>query len=94
MLNVYHEAKRRCNYNATYFLQLVSNEGGLKAAKKLLMTAPTTGFTTLQEYGCLDISAEAQIIKPEYATLFTDAERDLARQRLAEYGYQFNEDTN
>ena len=47
-----------------------------------------TGFTTLWECGRIDISVEALVaFQPEFAPLFTAAEREFARNRLAQYGY-------
>jgi hypothetical protein len=51
MLEVYHRAKAECGYNATRFLQMVSNEGGLKLPESylrpqnLLMVSPYCGKT-------------------------------------------------
>ena len=36
MLNIYRTAKDECDYNATYFLRMIQNYGGLGAAKRLL----------------------------------------------------------
>ena len=36
MLNIYRMAKKECGYNAVRFLQLVSEKGGLAAAKQLI----------------------------------------------------------
>ena len=89
MIQVYQEAKAECNYNATYFLRLVNEKGGLRAAKQLLQgEAPAQGFTTLWECGRLDLSVEARVLRPEFAPLFTDKERAVARQRLQDYGYE------
>lgn len=35
--------------------------------------------------GRLDLTVEARVLKPEYAGLFTDEERRIARRRLDEY---------
>ena len=89
MFDVYHNAKQECNYNATYFLQMLGKYGGLQTARRLLASTKTTdGFTTLWECGRLDLSVEAQVLRPEFAPLFTPEERAIARGRLAEYGYE------
>lgn len=45
MLEIYRNAKDECGYNATRFLQMVANDGGLKTAKKLLATRePSDGY--------------------------------------------------
>jgi hypothetical protein len=36
MIQVYKDAKRECNYTATYFLQMVNERGGLATAKYLI----------------------------------------------------------
>ena len=45
------------------------------------------GFTTLWELKRLDLSVEAYVLRPEYAPLFTEEERGIARARLRQYGY-------
>ena len=90
MIDIYQRAKDECGYNATRFLSMLSARGGLAAARTLLATsAPSSGFTTLWEHGRLDLTVEAHILKPEFAALFTQDEKELARSRLEEYGYEF-----
>lgn len=36
MINIYYEAKKELNYNATRFLQLITEKGGVRAAKQLI----------------------------------------------------------
>ncbi len=87
MVAVYMTAKRELGYNATRFLQMITDEGGLGAARKLLhASAVSDGFTTLWEHGRLDLSVEAYVLRPEFAGLFTDGERRIARKRLKDYG--------
>jgi hypothetical protein len=70
---------------------MVVDYGGLQAAHRLLMTdEPSDGFTTLWMCGRLDLSVEAVVLKPEFVPLFTDTEREIARNRLAEYGYRLD----
>lgn len=89
MLNIYEEAKSQCNYNATYFHRMVSEMGGLEAAKQLLSTdAPQYGFTKLWECGRLDISVEYLVLKDEFKSLFTKEELKTAKRRLEDYGYR------
>ena len=91
MIDIYTTAKKECGYNASRFLQLVGAKGGLAAAKRLIgKPGGTDGFTTLWEHNRLDLSVEAHVLKPEYATLFSDEERKLCRDRLKEFGYQFD----
>lgn len=88
MMDVYVNAKRECDYNATYFLQMLHRYGGLGTARRLLHAEEvSSGFTTLWECGCLHLSVEAQVLRSEYLPLFSDEEREIARSRLAQYGY-------
>jgi hypothetical protein len=89
MVAIYRTAKRDLGYNATRFLQMITDEGGFAAARKLLRaSAVSDGFTTLWERGRLDLSVEAHVLRPEFAGLFTDGERRVARQRLKDYGFE------
>lgn len=88
MIGIYMTAKRECGYNAIRFLQLISAKGGLVAARQLISKpGGTDGFTTLWECGRLDLSVEAHVLNPKYLELFTEAERQLCRERLQEFGY-------
>lgn len=88
MVAVYERAKSEAGYTATRLLELVSQLGGVNAARQLLAAPkPSDGFTTLWEKGRLDLSVEAHVLKPEFAQLFSREESDIARRRLAEYGY-------
>lgn len=89
MIDIYTTAKKECGYNASRFLQMLGDKGGLAAAKQLISKpGGTDGFTTLWEHGRLDLSVEAHVLKPEYAELFTDEERRMCRERLEEFGYR------
>lgn len=89
MVRVYEAASREAGYHATRFLQMVRRRGGVEAARRLL-AAPgvSAGFTALRRAGRLDITVEAQVLRPQFSELFTDAERETARLRLADFGYR------
>lgn len=88
MLDLYFLAKKECGYNATRFLQLVSEKGGPAAAKQLIRKeGGTDGFAALWEHHRLDLSVEAHVLKPEYEVLFTEEERRICKERLAQFGY-------
>ena len=90
MVGIYEEAKKQLHYNASYFIQMVGEYGGVKTAQKLLASSePSSGFTVLWEHQRLDLSVEALVLKKDYASLFMDEEREIARNRLQEYGYKF-----
>ena len=88
MVSIYQTAKRELGYNATRFLQMISEQGGLATARQLLWDdKPSDGFTTLWERGRLDLTVEARVLAPEFAPLFTEADLDRARDRLRAYGW-------
>ena len=90
MVDLYLRAKREANYNATYFLQMISDDqlGGYRTAKQLIHTAtPSLGYQALYDRGRLDLTVEAVVLRPEWADLFTDDERAIARRRLTDYGF-------
>lgn len=88
MLDIYLRAKSEAGYNASRFLGMVSEQGGYEAARALLHASKVSdGYTALWERQRLDLTVEALILKSEWRDLFSNAERDVARQRLIEYGY-------
>ena len=89
MKDVYVRAKSEANYTASYFVGMLSNYGGLGTAQRLLAsTEVSSGFAALYERGRLDLTVEALVIRPKFASLFTDEEIDIARQRLDQLGYR------
>lgn len=88
MIGVYKQAKRECNYNATYFLQMVAEMGGVLAAKKLLDSPDIShGLIALWNCGRLELSMEALVLQPEWQPLFTAEELAVAKKRLTDLGY-------
>lgn len=89
MINIYTIAKKECGYNATRFLQMISNLGGLEAAKQLIhKEGGSEGFTTLWRHSRLDLSVEAHVLMPKYRELFTEEEIEICKKRLMDYGYK------
>lgn len=89
MKNIYVKAKKEIGYNATRFLQLVAEKGGLQAAKQLISKeGGTYGFEVLWERKRLDLSVEALVLNPKYVELFTERELKMCRQRLEELNYK------
>ncbi|GGU96032.1 hypothetical protein GCM10010182_10720 [Actinomadura cremea] len=88
MVGIYQTAKRELGYNAARFLQMVSSQGGVATARQLLWAdAPSDGFTALWDHGRLDLTVEAHVLQAGYEGLFTNEERDKARERLDRYGW-------
>lgn len=89
MKDVYVRAKSEANYTASYFIGMLSSYGGLGTAQRLLAsTEVSSGFAAMYERDRLDLTVEALVIQPKFASLFTDEELDIARQRLDQLGYR------
>ncbi len=89
MLLIYERAKSECKYNATRFLGMVTERGGLQAAKILLNAKHLSGgFVELWKCHRLDLTVEALVLQPEWKILFSDEERVISKKRLDELGYK------
>ena len=89
MLEIYERAKTECHYNASRFLQMVGEKGGLETARYLLHASGVSdGFTALWECKRLDLTVEAYVLKPEWQGLFTQDEIAVAGKRLSDLGYK------
>ncbi len=87
MKSIYERARSEAGYNATYFLSMLAEHGGVATARKLVAAQTVSdGFTSLWQRQRLDLTVEALVLRPEYAELFTDDALDTARQRLHDYG--------
>jgi hypothetical protein len=79
---------REIGYRAPLFSQMLTSLGGVETTRRLLRSSDVQyGFTLLHERNRLGRSAEAWMLRSEYADLFSDDERDLARRRLEAYGF-------
>ncbi len=89
MLNIYKCAKDEAKYNATRYLQMLSEKGCLETAHILINASTVSdGYTALWERGRLDLTVEALIWdNPEYHKLFTEDELRIAKKRLVDYQY-------
>jgi hypothetical protein len=88
MQDVYVRAKKEAGYNATYYLNMLHQHGGLNTARRLLTDGSVSdGFTALWERKRLDLTVENTVLQPEFQVLFNDDELDNARRRLAAYGF-------
>lgn len=88
MFDIYRRAKSEAGYNASRYLQMLDEHRGLDTARILLHAQTVSdGYTALWERKRLDLTVEALVLLPEFAPLFTDEERSIARRRLTDYGY-------
>jgi hypothetical protein len=89
MMDVYRRALAECDYKATRFLHMLHEHRGLGTARILLHASGVSeGYVALWERQRLDLTVEAVILAAEWRSLFTEQEREIARKRLADYGYQ------
>jgi hypothetical protein len=95
MAEIYRRAKDEAGYPANIFIGMVADLGGLETARVLLHAkGVSAGYTALWERNRLDLTVEAVMLDPKWNSLFSDAERIIARKRLTEYGYMgCDEDT-
>jgi hypothetical protein len=76
-------------YKPKVFMSMIFEFGTIDAVKKVInSTKESDGFTRLWELHRLDLSMENIIQEAEWSNLFTDEERQTARQRLAKYGFE------
>ncbi len=88
LISLYRKALNECGYNATRFLQMLREHGGLQTAKMLLHSPGFQyGFEKMWELKRLDLTVEAHILKPLWSSMFTDDEKEIARKRLIDCGY-------
>lgn len=67
---------------------MVAEHGGVGAVRRLLQAPDAqAGLTHLWEIGRLDISGEAAVLNPKYASLFTNTEKQEAKRRLKAMNY-------
>jgi hypothetical protein len=89
MLEIYRSAKSEAKYNATVFLAMLNEHGGLETARRLIhATEVSSGYTALWERKRLDLTVEAVIHdNPKWHPLFTEEELEICTSRLRKYEY-------
>ena len=94
MVDIYRRAHEEAGYNASRYIQMVADRGGLETAKTLInANRPSDGYTELWQRRRLDLTVEAVVLQnPQWHSLFEPAELERARQRLLEYGYDLSRD--
>ena len=83
-------AKLECNHDDTDFRHLLSEKGGLQAAKNLLQAPePSESFAALRKRKKLGLTVEALVVEnPHWRSLVTKEERATAEKRLKACGYK------
>lgn len=89
MLRIYQRAQSEAHYNATLFLQMLHEHGGLETARILIHKEKVSdGYTALYLRGRLDLTVEAVIHDhPQWHPLFTPEELQICEQRLIDHQY-------
>ncbi len=85
MMQIYVQARQQAGYTATRFHQMLTEHGGVETARRLLPQM-SDGFTELWRRNRLDLTVEALVLQPQWASLFARHELDMARDRLKECG--------
>ncbi|MDR0598505.1 MAG: hypothetical protein LBG84_00270 [Treponema sp.] len=76
-------------YNPKAFMSMTFKYGTVDAVKLLINSSKVTeGFEKLWELRRLDLSMENIIQEAEWKDLFSDDDREKAKKRLLEYGFE------
>jgi hypothetical protein len=88
MIDIFQNLLRDCTQRAAHFLEMVGGQGGVETAKRLLQSDDIEhGSATFWKCVRPELMFEYLVLQPKYADLFTDEEKETARNRLKEYGY-------
>ena len=89
MFDIYRRAKSEAGYNATAFLGMITDRGGVATAKTLINAdKQSDGFTALHMAGKLELTVEAMVLNDaRWRELFTEEELQRAEKRLRRNGY-------
>jgi hypothetical protein len=72
--------------------QMISARTAVGAAQQLLMSPDLSpGFIRLRDGGRLDLTVERLILRRKHGSLFTAAQRGVARRKLVENGFARSE---
>jgi hypothetical protein len=83
MRDLYSTILQRCGYRASYLRRMVTEHGGLAAAKMLLTKSEiSSGFAELWLRGATDLTIEAIVVRSPWRSLFSAAELAIAESRL------------
>lgn len=88
MVTTYKHTQQEVKYNPTLFIRMIADLGGVETARRLVSSStPSDGFRVLWEANRLDLTAEAQVLKPEFRELFSEELREQALRRLQAHDY-------
>ena len=88
MFSIYQRANDELGYNASRYFQMLANDGALHTATTLVLAKDfSQGMTFLWKNKRLDLSVEALVINPKWASLFSTEVREAAKRKLRQLGY-------
>ena len=89
MFRTYERARVEAGYNATRFLGMLNEHGGVGTARILINSSQVSeGYAALWMKNRLDLAVEAVIHdNTKWHTLFSEHELKICSQRLRDYGY-------
>ena len=91
MIELFERAGKATGYWGTRYLQAVRRQGGLARAKEMLKprsASQRSGLDALLQAGRPELTLEALVLQPRFASLFTPAELAEARTRLGNFEEQ------
>jgi len=84
MIRLCDQARSRAKFPLHGLRAMINAKGGLMAAQRLLAEPRVSDtFAELARRGHLGLTVETLVLRPEFATLFNDEEKAVARNRLA-----------
>jgi hypothetical protein len=85
--SIYTRVKKETRYPAGYFIQMVSEPGGLKVCRQLIRSpTPSEGFTTPWETSRLNSSMNYHVLLRQFEHLCDRHEGKIAYRRRRDYG--------
>jgi hypothetical protein len=85
----------KIGYKPNIFMSMRIKYGTVEAIKRLVHSDEvSSGFNNLWEKKRLDLSMENIIQETDWATLFSDEDRLLAKKRLEKYNFVFEDNGN
>lgn len=87
MFEIYARAKGEGAHNASRFLQMLIDQGGLETAKRLLANRNLSdGFIALRGISGLELIVEATVLEEPWCRMFSGDELATAEKRLRRLG--------
>jgi hypothetical protein len=88
MVAIYDYVLLERRYDANRYLHLLESDGGVMTAKDFLNSPGFgPGFEGLWQQGPLEKTLEYLVLQTQFSCLFTETEKETARNRLLECGY-------